>query len=151
MNNFNKILSNIKVYFSDLLDNDNILIILNVSIILVTIIVLLDIFNIKLEDSNLNKDKQVKRKVIYFENFKSSNDNLLDKVHNDPLDKHNICKKMTNKTCKMSSFCVLLNNNKCVGGDEFGPTYLTDNNKKVDFQYYTHKNKCYGNCSSKNN
>ncbi len=51
---------------------------------------------------------------------------------------------MTNNTCKLTSYCVLLDNKKCVGGNQNGPTYLTNNKNKVDYKYYIHKNKCYG-------
>jgi hypothetical protein len=144
MNIFNKELRIIYLYFSELFKNDYILSILNVCIILITIIVLLDIFNIELKE-NINKEN-INKEIIYFENFKSSHDELINKMNQEPYDKDNICKNMTNNTCKKSSFCVLLNNNKCVGGDKFGPTYLTNNNKNVDFKYYIHQNKCYGEC-----
>ena len=144
MNIINKELRMIYLYFSELFKNDYILSILNICIILITLIVLLDIFNIELKE-NINKEN-INKKIVYFENFKSSQDKLINKINKDPYDKHILCNNMTNNTCKKSSFCVLLNNNKCVGGDKFGPTYLTNNNKNVDFKYYIHQNKCYGEC-----
>ena len=147
MNFLKKIISDIYTYISKIFNYDYVLIIINVCILLITIIVILDIYNIQLKETKvINKNE----KVIYYESFKSSRDALIDKVNNNPIDKHNICKNYTNNTCKMSSYCVLLDDKKCVGGDQYGPTYLTDDNKKVDYNYYTYKNKCYGNCVKKN-
>lgn len=144
MNILRKKLNDIYVYIINLFENENILIILNICIVLVTIIVILDIYNIHLRE---NKIKDKNKKIILFENFNSLEDKLINKVNNDPYDKHIICNNMTNNTCKLTSYCVLLDNKKCVGGDQYGPTYLTNNKNKVDYKYYIHKNKCYGECS----
>lgn len=71
----------------------------------------------------------------------------LPSIHNHDMKKlHDVCTGLSNKSCQHSSFCTLLNGTKCVGGNRHGPTYSTDNNKKVDVQYYHHKDKCYGKC-----
>lgn len=143
--NLRKKINDIYVYIINLFENDNVLIIFNISIVLVTIIVILDIYNIELKE---NKKIGKNKKIILFENYNSLEDKLINKVNSDPHDKHIICNNMTNNTCKLTSYCVLLDNKSCVGGDKNGPTYLTDNiNNKVDYKYYIHKNKCYGDCS----
>lgn len=125
-------------YLINLINNDNLYNILNVCIVFITIIVVLDIMKIQLKNNN--------SKTNYLENFKSSEDILINKEIEDPKERHDLCSKMTNNTCKYASYCVLLDNSKCVGGSEIGPTYLTDGKKKIDYMYYTHKNKCYGEC-----
>jgi hypothetical protein len=60
------------------------------------------------------------------------------------LEKHNNCKKLTKNNCTTVGCCVLLNGEKCVGGNESGPTFLNEDGKDIDVQYYNHKNKCVG-------
>jgi len=69
-------------------------------------------------------------------------------VHNNDMKKlHDTCSGLSNSSCKHASFCTLLNGKQCVGGNRHGPTYSTDNGKKVDVKYYHHKNTCYGKCN----
>lgn len=70
-----------------------------------------------------------------------------------PFQEDEWCKSLLSaKNCKSTSCCVLLNGNKCVGGTSKGPTYLTRNGKKVEFDYFEYKSKddgsvkCRGNC-----
>ena len=62
------------------------------------------------------------------------------------------CAALTANHCASTSCCVLLGGSKCVGGDEKGPTLVSNysdvhiNNK--DFYYY--QGKCYGNCDNTN-
>jgi len=60
------------------------------------------------------------------------------------LEKHNNCKKLTKNNCTTVGCCVLLNGEKCVGGNESGPTFLNEDGKDIDVQYYKHKDKCVG-------
>jgi len=55
------------------------------------------------------------------------------------------CNKLTQDNCNSTSCCVWLNNEKCVAGAEDGPTFQTQNGKKIDVDNYYYKNKCYGN------
>lgn len=72
----------------------------------------------------------------------------LPSIHNHDMKKlHDACTGLSNKSCRHASFCTLLNGTQCVGGNRHGPTYSTDNGKKVDVQYYHHKDKCYGKCN----
>ena len=54
------------------------------------------------------------------------------------------CKALSNDNCSLPSCCVLINGTKCVAGDAKGPTYLTDQGDEIDYNYYLHRNKCYG-------
>jgi hypothetical protein len=65
---------------------------------------------------------------------------------NDPDEINSLCNQLTQKNCKVSSCCVVLNGNKCVGGDKHGPTFHSENGKKINLDYYYYKNKCFGNC-----
>ena len=55
------------------------------------------------------------------------------------------CNKLTQDNCNSTSCCVWLNNEKCVAGGEDGPTFQTQNGKKIDVDTYYYQNKCYGN------
>jgi hypothetical protein len=60
------------------------------------------------------------------------------------------CNNLTNSNCNEVSCCVNLNGNKCVAGNERGPIYKTEKTgDKINVDYYYYKNKCYGNCSTK--
>jgi hypothetical protein len=58
------------------------------------------------------------------------------------------CRQLSATNCKIPDCCVLLNGTKCVSGDIHGPTFLTENGKKVDQLYFYHKDKCYGHCGT---
>jgi hypothetical protein len=61
---------------------------------------------------------------------------------------HNLeseCNKLTKKNCSNVECCGYLNDEKCVNGNEFGPTFRSDKNKNpmtIDTYYYM--NKCIG-------
>ena len=58
------------------------------------------------------------------------------------------CGALDLNTCASTSCCTLIGGQKCVGGNENGPTnpanYTDYNLKNKDFYYY--QGKCYGNC-----
>jgi hypothetical protein len=55
------------------------------------------------------------------------------------------CGKLTQDNCNTTSCCVWTSNNKCMAGNETGPTFNTDSNGKTkDLDYYYFQNKCYG-------
>lgn len=93
------------------------------------------------------KDTHVE-KVVTIEGFETHP--TLETVPNnnnyDAQKTHETCKDLSSSACENASFCTLLNGEKCVGGSKHGPTYLTDDGNKVDFNYYFHKGKCYGKC-----
>jgi len=55
------------------------------------------------------------------------------------------CSNLTEYNCKRVGCCVFTSDNKCVAGNEQGPS---DSLLSVDYYYY--KNKCYGNNCPKN-
>jgi hypothetical protein len=61
------------------------------------------------------------------------------------------CSKLTEDNCKIPSCCVLLNGNKCAGGNAYGPTFLTEDGNQIDYNFYYYKGKCYGNCDMTSN
>lgn len=70
------------------------------------------------------------------------------KYKNDPLQLEQQCTAINNETCAATTCCVLLGGQKCVSGNESGPT-MKDNYSDAmiankDFYYY--QGKCYGNC-----
>ncbi len=61
------------------------------------------------------------------------------------------CAALDTNTCASTSCCVLIGSQKCVAGNENGPTnsanYSDYNLRNRDFYYYN--GKCYGNCTGK--
>ena len=116
--------------------------IMTVVIILLTLIIVFNILGVNFSPIQ-NKHIQ---KIVTIESFESKADpETITKVHkNEPAELHSTCQNNSKKTCDISSYCVLLNGEQCVGGNENGPTYLTNDGEKVDVNYYTHKGKCYG-------
>lgn len=117
-------------------------------IIIVVVIILgsLTLFALLNIDLNEIQDKRV-QKIVTIEKL----DNMLlgDSIcssKNDPSEINSMCNQLTNKNCKVSSCCVVLNGNKCVGGNADGPTFHSENGEKINVDYYYYKNKCFGNC-----
>lgn len=113
----------------------------------ITFMTMIIIFNILGINLNPPKNTQIE-KVVTIENFET--DPTLDtipKSHNYDLNKtHGTCKDLSKNACSNASFCILLDNEKCVGGNKRGPTYITENNDEVKYTSYIHKGKCYGSC-----
>jgi len=60
------------------------------------------------------------------------------------------CAKLTKKNCNATSCCVVLNGEKCVAGNQDGPTFKTESGEDITVDYYYYQNKCYGNsCPTK--
>jgi hypothetical protein len=57
------------------------------------------------------------------------------------------CQKLSAENCKIPSCCVLINGNKCMVGNQNGPTFVPENGKETDYTYYYNKDTCYGNCA----
>jgi hypothetical protein len=52
------------------------------------------------------------------------------------------CGKLTQDNCNTTSCCVWTSTNKCMAGNETGPTFNTDSNGKTkDLDYYYFQNK----------
>lgn len=60
------------------------------------------------------------------------------------------CGKLTKKNCNATSCCIVLNGEKCVAGNQDGPTFKTNSGEDITVDYYYYQNKCYGNsCPTK--
>ncbi len=66
------------------------------------------------------------------------------------LDLETACQKLDANTCSSTTCCVLLGGEKCVAGNQNGPT-MRSNYSDLAIQntdYYYYQGKCYGNCSN---
>jgi hypothetical protein len=61
---------------------------------------------------------------------------------------HETCNGLSGHACNTTNFCVLINGDRCVGGDKKGPTYNTQDGKDIDIKYYYHNGSCSGSCPS---
>lgn len=68
------------------------------------------------------------------------NDSFCECSSSDPNQMEEQCSNLTEYNCKRVGCCVFTSANKCVAGNEKGPS---TNVLPVDYYYY--KNKCYGN------
>ena len=58
---------------------------------------------------------------------------------------HDSCGKLTQNKCNSTSCCVWTSENKCMAGNEDGPTFSTDAHGKTHTpDYYYFQKKCYG-------
>ena len=115
--------------------------------VVITFLTLIMIFQIVGVNFSPVEDKHVE-KVVTIESFDTDpSQSVIPGNHNhDPKPLHDTCTTHSKRACKTASFCVLLDGEKCVGGNRHGPTYLTQDGDKVDYNYYYYKNKCYGKC-----
>lgn len=143
--------------------------ILNIFIGVISIfalIIFIDVSNI-----NLNPDKSIKKvvQVVNIEALKNKSSTTEDSepqtdkpntsINMTPVDdfcKSNSaslkesCGKLTKKNCNATSCCVMLNGEKCVAGNQDGPTFKTESGEDITVDYYYYQNKCYGNsCPTK--
>jgi hypothetical protein len=85
-----------------------------------------------------------------FNNQNSANLNAIcDKYKYEPYELENACNSLDNNSCQSSKCCVLFGGQKCVSGNEKGPSMKTEYSdfliKNRDYYYY--KGECYGNCN----
>jgi hypothetical protein len=83
-------------------------------------------------------DDTEKKEFLDYENEGSA---FCDVNGDDPDRLNKKCNKLSMKSCKSTSCCVILPGEKCVAGDNQGPTFHDDNAEKYEFQ-----GKCYGKC-----
>ena len=127
----------------------------SILIVIIGFFTLLTLFSMLGVNFNPVVNKEIK-KVVTIEAFNSDNkkeNNLPLMNDNDsafcdmePDKIHEQCKKLSSKSCALPRCCVLLNGEKCVGGDRFGPTFHTQNGKEHTVNFYHHKTTCHGNC-----
>jgi hypothetical protein len=128
-------------------------------VVIFALIIFIDVSNI-----NLNPNKSTKKvvQVVNIEALKNINDkkeapnttiNLnpvsdFCKSSSDSL--KTSCGKLTKKKCNSTSCCIMLNGEKCVAGNQDGPTFKTEAGQDISIDYYYYQNKCYGNnCPTK--
>ena len=131
-------------------------------IIILAVLIFIEIYNIDLNPNNYNK-KVVQ--VVNIEALQNKNNNnnkkeqpdtsiefnpLSDFCKNSSSSLKESCGKLTNKNCNSTSCCIMLNGEKCVAGNQDGPTFKTESGKDITVDYYYYQNKCYGNnCGNK--
>lgn len=117
--------------------------IFTIVIIFIAVIILFEILNFRLYDNG-----GVNKKLLVIEPFgPSSTNEFIEKVNDhDPVKLNNICNSFSTDSCKNSSFCVLLDGERCVGGNSNGPTFLTQDGKDINYKNYIHKDVCSGQC-----
>lgn len=124
-----------------------------VVLIIFTVLLIIDLFNINLND---NQNKKLVE-VVTIEGLDNMNVNELPISINPAVDfcKSNVdsndmqekCGKLTETNCNKTSCCVWLNKEKCVPGDQNGPTFKTDKlGNNIEIINFNYRNKCYGKC-----
>lgn len=73
---------------------------------------------------------------------------ICEKYKHFPQDIESACKKLGKSECKFANCCVLLGGDKCVAGNEEGPTFTSNYNDSLvkNRDHYYYNGKCYGNC-----
>ena len=135
--------------------------VLNIFIGVIVIFAL--IIFIEVSNLNLNPD-QSNKKVVQVVNIEALQNNMKDKkekveppntsINLNPVSDFcksssaslkESCAKLTKKNCNSTSCCIVLNGEKCVAGNQDGPTFKTDSGEDITVDYYYYQNKCYGN------
>ena len=97
----------------------------------------------------LSKSTFLPKPISYNKNSVHSNA-ICDKYKYEPEQLENACNSLDSNSCQSSNCCVLFGGQKCVSGNEKGPTMKTEYSdfliKNRDYYYY--KGQCYGNCTN---
>lgn len=144
---------NIKQYLFDFY-NKNGFITLMLVVLCFTVLIYLNLLNIKPYAEKNNEDKE---KVIIenINNMNKKRDELKEsllkgfcKVNEiDPINLEEKCNMLTKNNCLKTNCCVYINDNKCVAGDKNGPTFRDkDNGREIKINNYYFKDNCYGKC-----
>jgi hypothetical protein len=59
------------------------------------------------------------------------------------------CSVLNIDSCNDTGRCIWLKSNRCVSGSENGPLDTSNLDAMIDYDYYSFKNTCYGNCNVK--
>ena len=124
-------------------------------IVIFALIIFIDVSNINLNPGPINK------KVVQVVNIETLKNNTTDKkdLPNTSINLNSIsdfcksssaslkesCAKLTRKNCNSTTCCIMLNGEKCVAGNQDGPTFKTESGEDINIDYYYYQNKCYGN------
>ena len=118
-------------------------------IFIFALIIFMDIINFNLNTKETNKKvvQVVNIEALQNNNDKNTTINLnpitdFCKSSSDSL--KTSCGKLTKKNCNATTCCVMLNGEKCVVGNQDGPTFKTESGEDINIDYYYYQNKCYG-------
>ena len=124
-------------------------------IFIFALIIFMDVININLNTEESNK------KVVQVVNIEAlqNNTDINTTINLNPISDFcksssdslkTSCGKLTKKKCNSTTCCIMLNGEKCVAGNEDGPTFKTESGEDINIDYYYYQNKCYGNsCPTK--
>ena len=124
-------------------------------IFIFALIIIMDIINFNLNTKETNK------KVVQVVNIEAlqNNTDTNTTINLNPISDFcksssdslkTSCGKLTKKNCNATTCCVMLNGEKCVAGNQDGPTFKTESGEDINIDYYYYQNKCYGNsCPTK--
>lgn len=99
------------------------------------------------QNKGTNTDKKTITQVYTLETMSNPIDSFCDHYESIPSELKSEAEKLTKDNCIQSKCTVWLNDTKCVAGNASGPTYITENDVKVDIDNYYYMNQCYGkNC-----
>ena len=124
-------------------------------IFIFALIIIMDIINFNLNTKETNK------KVVQVVNIEAlqNNTDTNTTINLNPISDFcksssdslkTSCGKLTKKNCNATTCCVMLNGEKCVAGNQDGPTFKTVSGEDINIDYYYYQNKCYGNsCPTK--
>lgn len=118
--------------------------VLLVVVVLLIVMMLINTYNI---DMNLdtNGTRKLVREVTV-EGFEGSQ-SFCDKYQNNPHTLHKKCQQFNEQSCNAPDCCVWINSERCVGGNKFGPTFYSDEDKNdIEIDHFHHKGQCRGNC-----
>ena len=120
-----------------------------------SLIIFINSIGMKLHDAPTNKTLL---QVVTIEPFTETNDNdILGSIAMNKSDAfceihagssgtlEESCGKLTKNNCSSTSCCVWTSDNKCLAGNQGGPTFNSNKNGKTrELDYYYFQNKCYG-------
>ena len=120
--------------------------VLLVIVVLLIVMMIINIYN--LDMNPVTAEGKTVRKVTVVEGFDADgSSSFCAKYQSDPHELHKQCQKFDKDSCNIPQCCIWLNGTKCVGGNEHGPTFHSDDDgEDVNIDYFHHQGRCRGNC-----
>lgn len=117
------------------------------SILLVLFFIFGVIIIASLYDWNFNPtEEKTVTNVVTYENMENKSGSLCSSS-NSKHDTEMNCNKLTKDNCNSVNCCVYTSNEKCVSGNQHGPTFSTDKDgKPINVDNFYYKNECHGKC-----
>lgn len=112
--------------------------------VVITFITLMIVFQILGVNFNPVEDKHIE-KVVTIESFDTdaSQDIIKKNISGDLHKQEETCRGFSTRACRNSSFCVLLDGDRCHSGNRTGLTFHTDDEgKEIKYNYFWFHNKC---------